>query len=284
MDAAIASDLPAAAGLSSSSALLTAVLLALLRIHDIQPRFDELMSILPEAEQFVGTRGGAMDHAAVLASRAGHALLVDFDPLEIVHIAIPADWSFLIAHSLSHAEKSGAVLAEYNARRRAGENALRKLAFSSYRSASQKYGMGELVEMAAGQASLGNLSEAEMLAFQHVASEAVRVAGAVSALRNSDNVAFGLLLNASHASLRSKLRVSTPDLDRLVDLALEAGALGARLSGAGFGGCAVVFCAAGKKDTVREALLARYYSGRPDFDPASHLIDAVPSAGALAEA
>ncbi|MBV9085397.1 MAG: hypothetical protein JOZ62_22195 [Acidobacteriaceae bacterium] len=281
MDAAIASDLPAAAGLSSSSALLTAVLLALLAMDTIRPSFKELMEILPEAEQFVGTRGGAMDHAAILASRAGHALLVEFDPVEISHIPIPDGWSFLVSHSMMQAEKSGAVRAEFNARREAGVNALRKLGFSSYRAAIQQNGAGELTEMAAEQAWLGNLTDTEMHAFQHVVMEATRVDDALSALRNSDAAAFGNVLTASHASLRSQLRVSTPDLDRLVDLALEAGALGARLSGAGFGGCAVVFCARTRLEQVREGLIERYFAGRPDFDPEQHLFEAVPSRGAL---
>src|SRR5215472_13820131 len=76
IDATVVSDLPPAAGLSSSSALLTGFTLALLRANGIATTFEELMQVLPEAEYFVGTRGGGMDHAAVLASKAGCASLV----------------------------------------------------------------------------------------------------------------------------------------------------------------------------------------------------------------
>ena len=81
VDAAVVSDLPAAAGLSSSSALIVAFTLALLAANRLHAGFEELMEVLPEGEQFVGTRGGGMDHAAALASRVGCASLIGFEPL-----------------------------------------------------------------------------------------------------------------------------------------------------------------------------------------------------------
>ena len=90
IDAAVTSDLPAAAGLSSSSALIVAFTLALLRANGWTRDIRGLMEILPEGEQFVGTRGGGMDHAAALASRAGCASLVSFHPLAVRHVPIPA--------------------------------------------------------------------------------------------------------------------------------------------------------------------------------------------------
>ena len=100
MDAEIASNLPPAAGLSSSSALIVAFALCLLAANGIEAGFEDLMAILPEGEHFVGTRGGGMDHAAILASRAGCASLIEFAPLGVRHIAVPGDWAFLVAHSL----------------------------------------------------------------------------------------------------------------------------------------------------------------------------------------
>jgi galactokinase len=88
-------------------------------------------------------------------------------------------------------------------------------------------------------------------------------------------------LYASHASLRDLLRVSSPALDELIEAARESGALGARLTGAGFGGCAIVFCETPKLEAVREGIVQRYYAGRQEFDPEKHLIHAEPSAGAL---
>jgi galactokinase len=100
-------------------------------------------------------------------------------------------------------------------------------------------------------------------------------------LRAADRSAFGAALNASHESLRDLLRVSSADLDALVDAAREAGALGARLTGAGFGGCAVIFCQASARERVAAGVAERYYARRSEFDPATHLIAAEPSAGAL---
>ncbi len=272
IDAAIASDLPAAAGLSSSSALLAGFTIALLRANEICPAIGELMEVLPEAEHFVGTRGGGMDHAAVLAAKRGCALLVQFAPFEISHIAVPPDWSFLVAHSLTQAEKSGAARAEYNARRTAAIEALVSLGLPSYRAA---------LETRAHLSSVKSLSEMQRMAFLHVTSEALRVQQAIAAMRESNLAAFGQLLNESHASLRDQLRVSSPALNALVDAALEAGAHGARLTGAGFGGCVIILCAARERDRVRERLVRNFYSKHSDFDPANHLFTAEPSAGAL---
>src|SRR5579875_1029990 len=228
IDAAIVSDLPAAAGLASSSALLAGFTLALLEANCILATEGELMDILPEGEQFVGTRGGGMDHAAVLASRTGCA--------------------FLVAHSLSAAEKSGALRLEYNARRSAGTRALAALGLESYRSALGRYSTSELRAMAEHAFAEGDMNQEELRAFLHVTSEAQRVEAAVAALRQADGVTFGQLLSQSHASLRDHLRVSAPALDELVETATAAGALGARLTGAGFGGCAIVLCRAADCD------------------------------------
>ncbi len=279
IDAAITSDLPPAAGLSSSSALLAGFTLALLQANEIRPAFDELMDILPEGEQFVGTRGGGMDHAAVLAAKAGCALLVNFAPLEVSSIPIPHDWAFLVAHSLTTAEKSGAVRSEYNARRTAGSRALEKLGFKSYALAIETHSLDELTALPDHRL----LTDDEAQAFLHVVTESLRVTHAVSALRAGDAARFGELLYASHASLRERLRVSSPALDALVDAARESGALGARLTGGGFGGCVVILCTASDRDRIRAELVNRYYSAHANFDPANHIIAGEPSAGALNE-
>jgi galactokinase len=271
VDAGISSELPAAAGLASSSALLVGFTLALLAANRIEAAISELMDILPEGEQFVGTRGGGMDHAAVLASQPGCALLVRFAPVDLSPIPIPHGWRFLVAHSLTMAEKSGAVRAEYNARRTAGARALAALGLSSYRSAVASDAAPELA----------SLAEDERRAFLHVNTEARRVESAVSALQGADAHAFGQLLLQSHASLRDNLRVSSPALDELVEIAMDAGAFGARLTGAGFGGCAVILCDDASAGHIRQQLIERFYSQRPALDPANHIIAAEPSAGAL---
>ena len=271
IDARVTSDLPAAAGLSSSTALLVAFTLALLQANGRAARFHELMEILPDGEQFVGTRGGGMDHAASLASKAGCSTLVEFAPLTVRHIPVPADWRMLVVHSLQTAEKSGAAREEYNLRRKAGDTALARLGLSSY---------GDALAIA-GEAAARLDAGPERDSFLHTASEALRVRAAARAMEQADLAAFGRLLLESHVSLRDRLRVSCPALDRLVEAAMESGAVGARLTGAGFGGCAVVLCHERDAAKVRRGLINRYYAGREGFDESRHLIDAVPGAGAL---
>jgi len=294
IDAVVVSDLPAAAGLSSSTALLVAFTLALLRANGCAPTFEELMAVLPDGEQFVGTRGGGMDHAAVLASQPGCASLIDFEPLSVRPIPIPPDWSFLVAHSLETAEKSGAVREAYNARRLAGTIALQRLGFPSYRTAIRGRSFDQLLcsagglvcsagGLAAGTITGGKTASAtiEQDSFLHVTGEALRVQAAVSAMELQDSGVFGDLLLKSHASLRDRLKVSCPALDRLVEAAMESGAIGARLTGAGFGGCAVIFSFTRDLADVRRRLIDRYYSGRPEFQEDRHLIDAEPGPGVL---
>lgn len=271
VDAVVESDLPAAAGLSSSSALLVAFTLALLQANGIEAGFAELMDILPDGEQFVGTRGGGMDHAASLESREGCASLVQFAPLSLRPIPVPADWCFVVAHSLFTAEKSGSAREEYNLRRAGGATALARLGCASYR---------EALPMASELAARLE-SGPERDAFLHVTSEALRVRAAVAAMENGDAAAFGRLLLESHASLRDQLRVSCPALDQLVEAAMESGASGARLTGAGFGGCVVVVCGHDNRAAVRRGLIERYYAGRAAFDEQIHLLDVRPANGAL---
>lgn len=248
LDAHIESDLPAAAGLSSSSALIVACTLALLQANGIEASFQELMEVLPEGEHFVGTRGGGMDHAASLAARTGYATLIEFEPLAVRPIRVPPGWSFLVAHSGVSAQKSGAVRDRYNARRKAGSTALERLGAANYRQVLH-------CDLAVMASSLPTVEERD--AFLHVTSEALRVREAVDAMQRADAGRFGRLLAESHASLRDRLHVSCPALDRLVDAALESGAIGARLTGAGFGGCAVIFCDTASADRVREGLIER---------------------------
>ncbi len=271
VDMQVSSDLPAAAGLSSSSALLTACTLALLEANGVHASFEELMEVLPEGEHFVGTRGGGMDHAAVLGARSGCALLVEFAPVRASAVRMPPEWSFFVAHSLSHAEKSGAMREAYNSRRRAGTQGLEEMGFTSFRQALDTYGPAELRKLA------GRLPEDERLCFLHVAEEALRVRAAARAMESGDAEEFGRLLYQSHESLRDQLRVSNAALDRLVEAAQQSGALGARLTGAGFGGCAVVFCLQGDRERIRRGIEERFYGGVAG----GHLIEAAPSAGAL---
>ncbi|MEO0560436.1 MAG: galactokinase family protein [Bacteroidota bacterium] len=220
MDLLVASDLPEASGLSSSSALVVATGLALLSAHrqlgDLtDDRRLELATRFAEAERYVGTAGGGMDQAASLGGRADCALRIDFNPLRWRALSIPETLSLIVAHTGVRAEKSGAVQARYNAIRAA-------------------HRQPEVAE--------------------HIRSEIERVEQFEAALTAGDAHACGELMNASHASLRDRLRVSHPALDELVGVAREAGACGARMTGAGFGGSIVCLAEADVASSVSEAL------------------------------
>ncbi len=276
IDAAVVSDLPPAAGLSSSSALLIAFTLALLKANSIEAGFDQLMDVLPDGEQFVGTRGGGMDHAASLGSRSGCASLITFTPPAVDHVPVPAGWSFLVAHSLVHAEKSSGVREKYNSRRCAGAEALATLGCANFTEVIQGADL-DSIEALAARLPAGLVRGA----FLHVAGESLRVLDAADALRKADAPRFALRLNQAHISARDQLQISHPEVDRLVEAALASGAPAARLTGAGFGGCAVVFAQHDQLPAIRDGLIRRFYAGRPNFDPAQHLFEAQPGPGAI---
>src|SRR5216110_2747802 len=128
VDALVESDLPIAAGLSSSSALVVAMALAILHANGVSVASLELMELLGKGERYVGTAGGGMDQAIILGAQAGCASRIDFHPLRLTPTAVPADWQFLVAWSLVHAEKSGAAQQAYNERTRQCDEARRLVA------------------------------------------------------------------------------------------------------------------------------------------------------------
>jgi galactokinase len=283
----IHSEVPVAAGLSSSSALVDAILLALLDASGIEVDPLELATVAADAEQYVGTRGGGMDQAISLCAREGHATRIEFEPLRVTPVPIPAGWRFLVADTGVQAHKSGAARDTYNRRRAAVEESVElvgeRLGVAagerSYVHLLSRYQPGDLIATAA------EILDDRLLArFRHVISEAERVRLAEAALREDDLATFGRLMNESHASLRDDFEVSGPELDRLVSLAHGAGAPGARLTGAGMGGCIVALCALDQVDSVLEALRSGYFVKQPgdeapeDLD--QRLFVAIPSAGA----
>ena len=285
VNAVVGSDLPIAAGLSSSSALVVAVALTLLAANDVAYDPIELMGLLAEGERYVGTAGGGMDQAISLGARRGHAARIDFDPLRLSHTAVPASWRFVVAWSLGHAEKSGAARRAYNDRTRETATAREMVAVrlglgpgTSYAELLARRPVAELLD--AGRALPPPIGSR----FRHVVTEAARVTDAVAAMERGDLPGFGRLLDASHASLVDDYEVGTPEVDRLVAAAREGGAAGARLTGAGFGGCVVALTDAARAPDLLDALRRNFYAARGIPDPPDgYLFIAEPSAGAEAQ-
>jgi galactokinase len=272
LQASVQGTIPIASGMSSSSALVVASAQALLHANHLECDPLELAGLMASAERFVGVAGGGMDQAASLNGRAGHALRIDFKPLGCEPIPIPKGWGFCVASSLIRAEKSSGVKQAYNQRTVDCASALqqvwplvckdRSLEDATY---GQLLGLhreggpspGELIEQA-----VDTLDETLAKRFRHVVGEAQRVHLAEAALRQADALSFGQLMLASHESLRTDYEVSLPELDELVALAMANGAYGARLTGAGFGGCAVILCPQVSLASLQSALARAYYEPR----------------------
>jgi len=283
-DFVVASDLPIAAGLSSSSALAIASALALLTVNDRPWEPLPLADAMARAERYVGTLGGGMDQAICLGAQDGHAAVIEFDPLRLSHVPVPGDWRIVVADSLVRAEKSGAAREHYNERGMTCRAALDTVAtreglsdrvrsyadLLSHRPAADWLALGERI-----------LSGTAFHRYRHTISEGERVVVAKAAMAHGDMEEFGRLMWASHQSLANDYEVSLPELDALVEIARQAGAAGARLTGAGFGGCVVALARATGVEAVVNALREHYYAGRlPPDRLAQHLFVAVPSGGA----
>ena len=285
-DGAIASDLPVAAGLSSSSAVVIAGAVALLAVRgrltpgETLPRAEtmRLALDLAEAEHGVAIQGGAMDQSICLGAVPGHALHIAFEPPRWTPVPVDSSrFRFLVAYSGRRADKGAAAGRIFDDRVRQTREAYRLVR--------------EFLPHADGYPALVANHPAEELRsaadrlpapldgrFRHVVTEAGRTAAAARHLEDGDATAFGETLDASHESLRRDYEVSTPELDALVEAARSAGARGARLTGAGLGGSVVLLAPPGREAAIRADLTERYYLPRGIPAPAgTHLLDAAPS-------
>jgi len=287
LDAVIHSTVPVAAGLSSSSALVIAMGLALAAANGRKVNPIELAELMAASEQYVGTRGGGMDQAISAGARAGCAARVEFDPLRLEPVPVPESWRFVVAHSLVQAHKSGGAREGYNRRRAETEKALELVVASLGLEAAGIRSYRDLLMHVSGPAALAEgerrLDGDLLKRFRHVLTENARVGRAEIAMREGSLEGFGMLMNGSHASLADDFEVSIPELDELVAIARDGGAAGARLTGAGMGGCIVALCTESTADSVMSSLSDRYYASRGGARDV--LFVAVPSAGAsVAEA
>ena len=289
----VAGDVPVAAGLASSSALVVASALAFLTANDLAPPKLELAELLAAAERYVGTQGGGMDQAASLLGEAGRALRIDFFPLRTRPVPLPEGATLVACHSLVPAAKALGAREAYNSRVsecraacRLFERALdtRPLAnLGELVALFPERGADELLDALARRAT--HDGGAALRRARHVLTEAARVERGERRLARGDLEGFGREMFASHASCRDDYEVSAPELDELVELAGEAGALGARLTGAGFGGCTVNLLRAADSESFLEELDRRFYGPRlgAGADPEAHRFVLTASAGAACE-
>src|SRR4051812_28884352 len=232
-DLLIESDVPAGAGLSSSAALEVSVGYALLDLASQPIDLTDPALACPQAEhEIAGARVGIMDQFVVCHGRAGHAMLLDTRSLDASPLPIPADVQVIVCNTMT---KHTLASDGYNERRADCEAGVRALAVRLPRIRALRD-----VSFADLQANADVLEDRVFRRCRHVVTENARTLSAAEALKDGDLARFGVLMGASHASLRDDYEVSTPELDAMVDAAMAIdGAIGARMTGGGFGGCTV---------------------------------------------
>lgn len=263
---AVDSDLPIGAGLASSAALTCSVLSALTATTaKPAPSRAEIAALAQRAEsEFVGVPCGIMDQSAAMLCQAGTALLLDCQTGESA--AVPLDPGraglrlLVVDTGVRHRLADG----QYAARRTECEQAARLLGVESLR---------EVTDVA----SLAGLPDPQLRRARHVVTENRRVADAADMLRDGRLADCGELLTASHRSLRYDFEVSWGAADLAVDAALAAGALGARMTGGGFGGCVIALLPAAREQAVRTAI---DHALAADPAAAAAYLDAAPADGA----
>lgn len=248
-DAEITSDLPAGAGLGSSAAFAIAVLRALIKLFDLPLDDAASVRIAHAAEtDFGGARSGLLDQLASVYGRESEALLIDMRDQAMRWIPVPQTAELAVIDSgTRHEHATGG----YNRRRAECEEAARHLGLESLRDIGDE----------ALDAALERLPSPLDRRVRHVVTENARVREAAAALDARNDARVGELLDASHRSLRDDYEVSTPELDRLVELARAAGAHGARLVGGGFGGSVIALTRHGSAKELAAQVLERYGRG-----------------------
>lgn len=262
----LAGDVPIGAGLSSSAALEMATARAFASTSGLDWEPGPMARLGQRAEnQWVGVNCGIMDQMISAAGRAEHALLLDCRSLEYELVPLPRGTAVVV---LDTGTRRGLVDSAYNERRAQCE------------AAAQFFGVEALrdVTLEQFQERQGELDEVTRRRARHVISENARTVRAAAVMRRGDAAALGELMDASHASLRDDFEVSSAALDAMVECARQrTECLGARMTGAGFGGCAVALAPAGEAGRFGEAVAADY-RGSTGHEPAIYVCRATSGA------
>ncbi len=260
-DVVVESDVPSGSGLSSSAALLCAVGIALAELNDGRLARSAIARAAQRAENVVvGVPSGIMDQTASMLAREQHALFLDTRTLDAEQVPLEVEDRELQLVVINTRASRRLAAGAYAERRAACEEAARVLGVPALRDATP----------ADVDAAAGALGDVVYRRARHVVTENARVLEAVSALRERDFGRLAPLLEGSHRSLRDDYEVSSPALDAAVEGARTGGALAARMTGAGFGGCAVALAPADRvRDVEREvrAAFAAAALGEPEVFP-----------------
>ncbi len=236
-DAAIGGNVPEGAGLSSSAAFEIAMLTALNAAFELGLPPKQLALLAQRAEnQFVGVACGIMDQMISALGERDHALLIDCRSLETRSVPLRLEERGVAIAILDSGMRRGLVDSKFNARREECETAVRHLRRLLGREIQALRDVTPIEFNAVAR----DLPDDIRARARHVISENERVIRGVDALEAGNLAVFGKLMNQSHQSLKDDFNVSIPQLDLLASLAQKTpGVLGARMTGAGFGGCTV---------------------------------------------
>lgn len=245
IDLAIQSDVPDGAGLSSSAALLTAILRASVNFAREPSDAVEIARAARAIEnRYIGVPCGIMDQMAVGLATVREALSLNTAEETYDLVPVPAGWTFVIVHSGIH---------------RALSDGRYKVRFAECAEAAEALGAKYLCQLSPDQlGAISALPENLAARARHVITEQARTLSAIEAMQAGDTARFGELMNASHTSYAEDFAASTPEIDALVHDARVLGSKGSRLTGGGFGGCTVHLLADTDIDVWTEALLARH--------------------------
>ncbi|OBF68991.1 galactokinase [Mycobacterium sp. 852002-51971_SCH5477799-a] len=245
----ITSGVEMGSGLSSSAALECAALGAIASAAGIRIDAAEQARLAQRAEnEYVGAPTGLLDQIAALFGRDATAVLIDFADLTVTPVVFDPESAGVALLLIDSRERHTHAGGDYAARRASCERAAADLSASSLR---------ELQDTAAGQglAVLAGVRDpVDARRARHVLTENRRVLDCVAALRDSDFPEAGRIFTASHASMRDDFEITTERIDLIADTAVRAGALGARMTGGGFGGCVIALVPGDRVDTVDDAV------------------------------
>ena len=269
MDAVISGNVPRGAGLSSSAAIELATITAFRTLNDLDISPVKAALYCQRAEnEFVGMRCGVMDQFISSLGQANQALLIDCRSLEYQLVPLPAGAGIVVVNS---GVRRALVDSAYNERRAQCEEGARILGVKALRDVS--------VEML--NSRIAELSEVVARRCRHIVTENQRVLDRVDALKKGDLVTFGKLMNASHQSMRDWYEISVPQLDALADIQQHVeGCYGARLTGAGFGGCTVALVEQSAVPKLVETVKSEYPQ-RTGLTPEIHICHATTGANVL---
>jgi galactokinase len=263
----VVGDVPLGAGLSSSAALEMAAARAFAAVSSLTWDAKRMALAAQRAEnKWVGVNCGIMDQLISGVGQTGHAVLIDCRSLATRPVPLPAGTAVVVLDTGTRREL---VTSAYNERRAQCE------------AASRAFGVPVLRDVTVGrfERECGLLDPLALLRARHVVTENDRTERAADAMAAGNATLLGTLMNESHESLKDDFEVSSPALDAMVTCAREVGCFGARMTGAGFGGCAVALVAADKATDFVTRTATRY-TERTGITPAVYVCQASEGASA----